>query len=185
MNNQIKFREIKISDAKKILKWRRKTRITNFQFTDISNSLKLQKKWISESFNKTNYYHWLILFKKKPIGFFSINNINLKKSETTWSWYIGSDKNLSLGGFIPPFFYNWVFRKFKINRINAFVFENNINVVKIHKFHGYRILKKIYLVKKNNKKIKYKKIILLKNKWNFNKYSKYVTEFPTTKWKKN
>ena len=44
--NQIQFREIKISDAKKILNWRRKDRITNFQFTDIKNSIKLQRKWI-------------------------------------------------------------------------------------------------------------------------------------------
>ena len=35
--NLIEFREIKISDASKILKWRRKDRITNFQFTDIEN----------------------------------------------------------------------------------------------------------------------------------------------------
>ena len=55
----------------------------------------------------------------------------------------------------------------------------------IHKFHGYKTLKKIYLIKKNNKKIKYIKMILYKSKWNFNKYRKYVTEFPTLKWKKN
>ena len=57
------------------------------------------------------------MYKKKIIGFFSINKINLKKSETTWSWYIGSDNHLPLGGFIPPFFYNWVFNKFKINKM--------------------------------------------------------------------
>jgi RimJ/RimL family protein N-acetyltransferase len=182
-NNQIQFREIKISDAKKILKWRRKKRVTNFQFTDIHNSLKLQKKWILDSYNKKNYYHWLIMYKKKIIGFFSINKINLKKGETTWSWYIGSDNHLPLGGFIPPFFYNWVFNKFKINKINAFVFENNVNVIKIHKFHGYKTLKKKYTIIKNDKKIKYIKMFLSKKNWNFNKYSKYVTDFPIDKWK--
>jgi UDP-4-amino-4,6-dideoxy-N-acetyl-beta-L-altrosamine N-acetyltransferase len=184
INNQIKFKEIKISDAKKILKWRRQPRVTNYQFSDIKDSLKLQKKWISESYNKPNYYHWIILYKKIPIGFFSINNINLKKLETTWAWYIGPEKYLALGGFIPPFFYNWVFLKFKIKKINAYVFANNSNVIKIHKFHGYKTLKKIYVSKKNNKKIKYIKMVLFKNKWNFNKYKKYVTEFPTLKWKK-
>ena len=69
-NNQIQFREIKISDAKKILKWRRKKRVTNFQFTDIHNSLKLQKKWILDSYNTKNYYHWLIMYKKKNYRFF-------------------------------------------------------------------------------------------------------------------
>ena len=50
--NQIQFKEIKISDAKKILNWRRKDRITNFQFTDIKDSIKLQKKWILDSYKK-------------------------------------------------------------------------------------------------------------------------------------
>ena len=63
--NQIQFKEIKISDAKKILNWRRKDRITNFQFTDIKDSIKLQKKWILDSYKKKNYYHWMILYKKK------------------------------------------------------------------------------------------------------------------------
>ena len=84
--NLIEFREIKISDASKILKWRRKDRITNFQFTDIENSITLQKKWISDSYKKKEYYHRMVNFKNKPIGFISINSIDLKKSETTWSW---------------------------------------------------------------------------------------------------
>ena len=183
INKKIKFKEIKISDAKKILEWRRKKRITNFQYTDVSNSIKLQKKWISDSYNNKNYYHWLIIFNKETIGFFSINEINLKESETTWTWYIGSDKHLALGGFMPPFFYNWVFNKFKINKINAFVFANNVNVIQIHQFHGYKTLKKNYTIIKNNKKIKCIKMVLSKRNWNFNKYSKYVTDFPTLKWK--
>ena len=63
--NQIQFKEITISDAKKILNWRRKDRITNFQFTDIKDCIKLQKKWILDSYKKKNYYHWLIKYKKK------------------------------------------------------------------------------------------------------------------------
>ena len=45
-NTLISFREIKINDAELILKWRRKKRITNFQFTDIKNSVKSQKACI-------------------------------------------------------------------------------------------------------------------------------------------
>ena len=54
-NTLISFREIKISDAELILKWRRKKRITNFQFTDIRNSIKSQKAWIKSSFHKKDY----------------------------------------------------------------------------------------------------------------------------------
>ena len=83
LRNKIKFIEIKISDAKKILDWRKKDRITNFQFTDINNSLKLQKNWIVKSYEQADYYHWLVMFKNKLIGFISINGINLRKSEAT------------------------------------------------------------------------------------------------------
>ena len=181
--NLIKFREIKISDASKILKWRRKDRITNFQFTDIENSIPLQKKWISDSYKKKEYYHWLVIFKNKPIGFISISCIDFKKSETTWSWYIGEDRYTALGGYIPPFFYNWVFNTFKLNKIYANVFQKNYNVIEIHKLHGYKTLKKIYKKRKNDKEVKYIKMILNKKSWNFKKYSKYITNFPTSNWK--
>lgn len=182
--NQIQFKEIKISDAKKILNWRRKDRITNFQFTDIKDSIKLQKKWILDSYKKKNYYHWMIKYKKKTIGFISVNDIDLKKSETTWSWYIGEEKYFALGGYIPPYFYNWVFSKLKINKIYANVFKNNYNVIQIHKLHGYKALKKVYIRKKNDKVIKYIKMVLSKKKWDFKKYAKYNSDFPILNWKK-
>lgn len=185
INNQITFREIKISDAKKILNWRRKDRITNFQFTDIENSIELQKKWILDSYKKKNYYHWLVIYKLKPIGFISINGIDLERLETTWSWYIGEEKYFALGGYIPPYFYNWVFNRFKINRIYANVFENNHNVIQIHKLHGYKALKKVYIQKKNNKDIKYIKMVLSKTKWKLKSYKKYVADFPVLKWAYN
>lgn len=183
IDKKIKFREIEITDAKKILNWRRKKRITNFQFTDIHNSIKKQKQWLMNSYSKKDYYHWLIILKRKPIGFLSVNKINLKKKETTWSWYIGSEKHLFLGGFIPPFFYNWIFKNFKINKIIAYVFKDNKNVIKIHKYHGYKACEKKTILKKN-KKIEYIKLVLLKKNWNFHQYSKYVTEFPILKWRK-
>ena len=46
INKKIKFKEISLSDAKIILKWRRKKRISDYQYTNISSSLKLQKEWI-------------------------------------------------------------------------------------------------------------------------------------------
>ena len=109
MKNLIKFRKVNITDAKLILKWRLKKRITNFQFTDIENSLKKQINWIKKCKQKTNYVHWIILFKKKPIGFININSINKKNKSASWAWYIGSDKYIFLGGFVLPYFYNWVF----------------------------------------------------------------------------
>ena len=181
-NTLISFREVKITDAALILRWRRKKRITNFQFTDISNSIKKQQNWIRNCSKRKDYYHWIILFKKKPIGFFNINQIDIKNKQTTWEWYIGSDKHLAIGGFVPPFFYNWVFKNLKINKINSSVFSENTNVIKIHQMHGHKILKKKFFKIKNGKKISYVKMILKKKNWNFDRYKKYVTNFPTKNW---
>jgi len=185
MKNLITFREIKIEDAKILLNWRRKKRISEFQFTDINNSLVNQKKWIKNSYNNNNYYHWMILLKKKPIGFFNINNIDIMKKKASWAWYIGSDKHISLGGFIPPYFYNWVFSFLNIDKLDIFVFTKNTNVIKIHNIHGYKAYKKKYFIKKNKKKISYIKMYLLKKNWNFDMYKKYDTKFPISLWKTN
>ncbi len=182
MKKLITFKEVKIKDSGIILNWRRKKRITEFQFTDLKNSLKDQKNWIKSCYQKKNYYHWIILFKKKPIGFFNISNIDRKNKIASWAWYIGSDKHISIGGFIPPYFYNWVFKYLKLNKLNIYVFSNNINVIKIHKLHGYKTSKKKFFIIKNNKKLSYIKMSLLKKNWNFDKYKKYDTQFPTKHW---
>ena len=180
ISNKIKFRELKITDAKIILSWRRKKRISKNQYTNISNSLVLQKEWLINSFEKKDYYHWLILFKNKPIGYICIKDIDFKKKETDWGYYIGSDEHLFLGAFIPPFFYNWVFKELKINIINSYVFLNNIKVIKLHLYHKYLIVKKFNIIK-NNKKIRCVKMTLKKKNWEFKKYSSFISKFPVNK----
>ncbi len=182
MSKLISFRELTLRDAKLTLNWRRKNRITKFQFTDIKNSITNQKKWINNSFRKKNYYHWIIKYKKIPIGLISINDINLKNRSTTWGYYIGSEKYLTLGAIIPPYFYNWAFKNYKINKIYAYVLSNNRNVIKLHKFHNYKILKQKIFIKKGKKRLLVKKLLLGKYKWDFKKYHNCIANFPTKKW---
>ena len=185
MQNSITFREIKKDDARILLNWRRKKRISEFQFTDIHNSLKKQEKWVKDSYKKNNYYHWIILFRKKPIGFFNINHIDIAKKKASWAWYIGIEKYISLGGFIPPYFYNWAFNCLNLNKLDIFVFTNNTNVIQIHKIHGYKTYKTKYFITKNKKRISYIKMYLTKKNCKFNKYKKYDTKFPVNHWKTN
>ena len=72
-----------------------------------------------------------------------------------------------------------------MNKIYANVFKNNYNVIQIHKLHGYKALKKVYIRKKNDRDIKYIKMVLSKKKWDFKKYAKYNSDFPILNWKKN
>ena len=64
----VNFREIEIDDAKKILDWRRSERVSKFMKTDLPNDLDAQKNWIENSFNKPNYYHWIIQNDEKDSG---------------------------------------------------------------------------------------------------------------------
>ena len=178
LKDTVAFKEVEVKDAKTILKWRREKRISKFQFTDIGSSLEKQKNWIKSCNKKKNYFHWIILYKKKPIGFFNVNDIDKKNKTATWAWYIGSNKYISLGAFIPPYFYNWAFKVLEVKRFNIKVFTNNKNVITIHKLHGYKSNNKKYFTVKNKKKISYVEMFLLKKNWNFKKYQNFNINFP-------
>jgi UDP-4-amino-4,6-dideoxy-N-acetyl-beta-L-altrosamine N-acetyltransferase len=178
LKNTLSFKEVEIKDARILLKWRRKKRISKFQFTDIGSSYEKQKNWIKSSNQKKNYFHWIILFKKKPIGFFNVNNINKKNKTASWAWYIGSDKHISIGAFIPPYFYNWAFKFLEVKRFDIKVFTDNKSVIMIHKLHGYKSNNKKYFTVKNKKKNSYIEMFLLKKNWNFKKYQNFNINFP-------
>ena len=64
MKKLITFKEVEIKDSIIILNWRKKKRITEFQFTDIKNSLKDQKNWIKSSKKKKIIIIGLFYLKK-------------------------------------------------------------------------------------------------------------------------
>ena len=63
----ISFREVKLSDAEIILRWRTCPRVTKFMNTDIENNVENQKSWLKNCYTKNNYYHWIIESDNKPI----------------------------------------------------------------------------------------------------------------------
>ena len=134
----IKFREIKLIDAKKLLDWRTKDRITKFMDSDIEYNIHANKNWIRMSYNRADYYHWIIQYRSQDIGLISINDLNFKKKSTNWGFYIGEDSSLGIGGFVPPYFYNFAFNSLGINIIKAEVFFDNIKTINLHLAQGYR-----------------------------------------------
>ena len=180
----IKFREIRINDAERILNWRTKERITRYMGSDINVSVKEQKEWIDDCYNKDDYYHWMVTTNNIDIGTICIKNINLENNSTSWGFYIGDDNYLGYGGFIPPHFYNWVFNNLNLNEIKAYVFEDLKNVIGLHKTHGYEYInKENKLIIKNNRQIKVIAMTLKKEYWNFKRYKNFSSPFPITKWK--
>jgi RimJ/RimL family protein N-acetyltransferase len=82
--------------------------------------------------------YWVIHYDDKPIGLINLADINLQHRRTSFGFYIGEDEYWYLGGFVLPYFYNFVFSTFPVNKIMAEVFADNKNVWRIHLRHGYR-----------------------------------------------
>lgn len=179
----ISFREINIDDADLILKWRMSARVTKFMSTDISNNLELQKEWLTGSYNKPDYYHWIIEINNNPVGTIYISDYSEKDSTTSWGFYIGEEDAVGLGAFIPPHFYNFLFKELEINTINAEVFYNNTNAIGLHLLHGYKFQpQNDKVISKNNKDVLLISMRLSKEDWNFKRFAKNLANFPTHHW---
>jgi UDP-4-amino-4,6-dideoxy-N-acetyl-beta-L-altrosamine N-acetyltransferase len=178
------FREVKISDASRILKWRTSAEVSNFMVTDIDEDLKKQESWIKNSYLKSNYYHWIILIDNKEVGLLNIKFLDLNLKTISWGYYIAESKFRGFGAIIPPILYNFVFTKLGVKIINVEVFEDNLNVLAMHKLHGYiresELDKTVY---KNDVERKLIAFSLSAQDWlKKESYRNLVAEFPTKHW---
>jgi len=164
----INFVKIKISDSKKIYKWRTKSRIENFMKTRFRNTDNQQKKWISASNKKKNFWHWIVCFKNIKIGYISIFKTQTGKGNLSWGFYIGEEKYLAYSGIISITFHNYMFLKTDTKKIVATVLSHNKNVLNSRKVQGYKIIgktnEKIFIPEKN-KPVHRKNIEITKEIW--------------------
>lgn len=178
------FRELKIEDAQQALDWRNKKRVTKFMNTDLSDDLESQKNWILNSFNERNSYNWIIQYHNKPIGLIRISDFNPIKKTAGWGFYIGSDEHVGLGGFVPPYFYNFCFNLIGIETIYAVVHYDCTPVIKLHLYHGYNFIpQKDIVIEKNGGKILIICMSLQYQTFANSKFSNFIAKFPTDRWK--
>lgn len=179
------FREIEINDAKLILDWRTKSRITKYMTSDVSYNLEAQIKWLESSLKKSNSYHWIIKYNNEDIGLISLLDYKPDIKETSWGYYIGEDNALGYGGMVPPFLYNYVFDELGIEKIKAWVFFDNLKIIQMHLMHGYEFEPaEDHTVMKDGKCKLILCLVLNKDKFRISKYQRFKSEFPVTKWKR-
>jgi len=177
------FREVTSDDAELILNWRTKKRVTQFMITDIEYNLNDQRKWLESCFSKPSYYHWIILVSDAPIGLINLCDFDLTKATTTWGFYIGEDDYLGVGGFVPFHFYNFCFHQLNLKRIYVEVFYNNTSVIRFHQLNGYRFIpKKDRVIEKNGSQILLVAMVLQRDNYDFVRFRKFNSFFPTSKW---
>lgn len=133
----IGFREIHIEDAQKILDWRTSERVTRFMKSDIEYDLKSQIKWLETGFERPDYYHWIIQFEGRDVGLLSFMNWRREDRTVGWSFYIGEERALGMGGLVPPYFYNLAFDVLGVDRVIAEILYNNTAVINLYLRQGY------------------------------------------------
>ncbi|MFC3095072.1 UDP-4-amino-4,6-dideoxy-N-acetyl-beta-L-altrosamine N-acetyltransferase [Alteromonas sediminis] len=133
-----RFRRMTKSDLVKVMHWRLNESVSQFMQTEIKNDIGKQKQWFQHISNDPSFVYWVIEYKQAPVGALNLADIDLKKNECSWGFYIGEPSCRNLGGLIPPYLYNHLFRQCRIEMLKADVMDNNHLVKKLHGLHGYR-----------------------------------------------
>jgi len=167
-----------------ILDWRTSERITKYMITDIEYSMENQERWIADSYNKKDYYHWIIQIDSKPAGMIYVFNFSHEFNKTFWGYYLGDDKYSGIGGLIPPFLYNWLFNDAGINETYSETLYFNINVIKLHNMQGCSFAPSLdRVIIKRGEEVLLVSQTLGKEKWqSLKRYQAMVADFPTKKW---
>lgn len=119
------FVRLREEDLPMVLAWRRKPRVAAHMLTEVSGDMEKHRAW----FRGLSDPYWVIHHGARPIGV-------INKAGESWGFYIGEDSAIALGGFVPPYFYNHVFKT--QDRLYADVMSENLGVRRLHEFHGYK-----------------------------------------------
>ncbi|MBU5441002.1 UDP-4-amino-4,6-dideoxy-N-acetyl-beta-L-altrosamine N-acetyltransferase [Paenibacillus sp. MSJ-34] len=131
----IKFKE---EHLEQVLTWRTRPEVTQYMFTDIEYNIKKQLQWFQSISNDQTSKYWIAALNGVHIGLVSLNEIDLRNKRCSWGYYIGESSYRMIGGMIAPYIYNYVFDQLGLKKITGMVMEGNINIRKMHEFHGCR-----------------------------------------------
>jgi hypothetical protein len=180
-NNKIEFKRLKEEHLEMVLKWRTQPDVTKYMATDIEYNLEKQKQWFQIISKDTSSKYWIITFNTISVGLIALVNINWTHKYTIWDYYIGEAKYRSaLGGIVPLYLYNYIFKDLKLNKIFANVMVENKGTIKIFQLHGFRnvgVCKQHYY--KNDRYHDVLMMELLAEKWKAqnDRFGKYVGFF--------
>lgn len=180
------FREIKVQDAKKILDWRTSKTVSRFMKSELSYDLQKQENWISQSYHKSDYYHWVVTYNGTDVGFLNFSSWNRSHECTSWGFYLAETEASGLGAFIPPYFYNFAFNYLQVKKIFAEVFQENTKAIKMHLAQGYTFEQdKNYSFNKNGAEILLVHMALQKENFQSTKFAKFKNTMPLKHWAGN
>lgn len=172
------FKKLRKENLELIFQWRLKPFVTKYQFTDLENDYTQHLNWFERISKNPSFYYWVIHYQGKPIGVFNLSNLDFKNSRTNAGYYIGEEDFLHVGGIVPPYLYNYVFRVLKLNKIYGEVLEGN-SILKMHLLHGYHHVGTFKEhIRKNNQYYDVHSVELMASDWlALKRYAKYTCTF--------
>jgi RimJ/RimL family protein N-acetyltransferase len=179
----ISFREVVPEDGAMILGWRRQRRVADYMTGEVVDDLEAQHRWLASCRTKPDYYHWIVQIAGAPAGLISLADYDAAQASASWGFYIGDEKQLGFGGFVPPHFYNWAFSRLGLQALHANVFADNRAVIELHRLHGYRFDPAAdRVIQKADRQVQLVALELTPSLWNKRRWTRFDAAFPTTLW---
>lgn len=138
----IVFRKLVEADLDMVLRWRTMPEITQYMTTDIEFDIESQRTWYQKVVQiHSPTQHWIICHNHHPIGVVSLANYDCESGQTSFGYYLGELNSWSLGGVVPPYFYNYMFfkRDLHLKKIVGEAFCLNSKVIRMHLAHGWTV----------------------------------------------
>lgn len=150
----------------KVRLWRNKEDIKKYMINQHIITKEEHFKWLENLKSKNDCKFWVVFIDEIPIGSISLQNIDYKKLTLEWGSYIGEDdyRGYGIGAIIAYIILEYSFNILKFRTLKGITLEKNTPVIRMHKKFGFKIKKG----KSTFKKSKYKEILLMikKTEWN-------------------
>ena len=176
----IRFARLQEDHLEMVMKWRVSQHVTRYMSTDVVYDMEEQRSWFNRIVNDDTCRYWVIFYMDAPVGVVNLAAIDRNHLRCSAGYYIGDADCRQIGGMIPPYIYNHLFREMEFRKIYGEVLSGNTKVLQMHKLHGFRQVG-VYRdhVLKNGRFHDVVLIELLSESWLRQKrYQRYVTELP-------
>ena len=174
-----RFARLRREDMRKVLEWRTQPTVSAAMVTDVVPDYDKQLAWFDRISCDPTCRYWTILHRGQPIGVINLAEISDSHRRCNAGYYVGDLRFKQLGGMVPPYLYNHVFRRLGLNKIFGEVLATNEGILRLHDAHGYRRVG-VYKdhILKGGRFIDIVAIELLAESWlGMRQYERYVAEF--------
>jgi len=134
--DSIQLKKINSSYLEKIKNWRNLESIRNFNYQYTLLNMKNQHEWYSSLTTSHDQKMFIVLKNSKPIGICGLIHIDIENKNADVSIILGEHSlhGKGIGSIILEKLVEYGFRKLKLHRIGAEIFE--FNKISVHLFEG-------------------------------------------------